>query len=201
MQESQTTDQLLKAVAEKQPHGVDNLLAANRDYVRRVVQMRIKPQLQARIDPSDIVQETLVAASQQMDDYLARRPISFRIWLRGHAIQRLVDAQRRHLSLKRDVRRETDFNYASSMAIVGGLLTARPSELLMRNELVGQIGKALGALSEPERDILLMRHAEQLKMAEIADVLGVSAGAASKRYGRAISRLLSELRRLGVVRD
>lgn len=87
------------------------------------------------------------------------------------------------------------------MEIVRGILNTRPSEQLMRNELIGQVGEALGALSDSERDILLMRHAEQLMMGEIADVLEISAGAASKRYGRAIGRLLSELRRLGVVHD
>ena len=201
VQESGITDQLLTAAAERRPHAVDDLLAANRAYVRRVVQMRVQPQLQARIDPSDIVQETLVAASRGLDDFLTRRPTSFRVWLRGHALQRLVDAQRRHLSLKRDVRRETEFNEASSMAIVGGIFSNRPSEQLMRRELVDQIGRALTALNAPERDILVMRHGEQLTMAESADALGISTGAASKRYGRAIGRLFSELRKLGVVQD
>lgn len=199
MQESRFTDQLLNAAAEKRPNAVNDLLSANRAYVRRVVQMRIQPQLQCRIDPSDIVQDTLVAASRGLDDFLARRPTSFRVWLRAHALQRLVDAQRRHLSLKRDVRREIEFNEASSMAIAGGILNNQPSEQLIRRELVDQIGRALSTLTAAEQDILVMRHAEQLSITEVADVLGIGAGATSKRYGRAITRLYSELRKLGVV--
>lgn len=197
--ESNATDRLLAAVAGGQSHAVDELLAAHRAYLRRLVQLRIHHHLQARIDPSDVVQETLLVASTGINDFIERRPVSFRIWLRSQALQRLADAQRRHLCLKRDARREMPMNDKSSLAIGAALLGSSPSEQAMRRELVDQIRAALSRLKEADRDLLLMRHGELLSIAEISDALGISADAASKRHGRAVAHLFTELRRAGIM--
>jgi RNA polymerase sigma-70 factor (ECF subfamily) len=199
MSESGDTLRLLAAIAAGKLHAVDELLATHRPYLRRLIQMRIQPQLQARIDPSDIVQETLLVASQGIDDFIKARPALFRIWLRGLALHRLFDAQRRHLSLKRDARREMSMNDDSSTAIYVALMGNSPSEHAMRCELIDQIRFSLSTLAEADRDVLLMRHGELLNIAEIGDALGISADAASKRYGRAAVRLHSALRRDGII--
>jgi RNA polymerase sigma-70 factor (ECF subfamily) len=196
--ESSTTGRLIAAVADGQPDALETLLTEHRDYIRRVVDVRVEAALRARMDPSDIVQDTLVVASQRIHDFLARRPTSFRPWLRRHAMERLIDARRKHLRLKRDVLRDIPVNDASSMAIAGGLLGSRPSEHAMRRELIEQVRTALEALSEQDREILMLRHGEQLTGVETAELLGISPDATSKRYGRAVARMVTELRRLGV---
>jgi RNA polymerase sigma-70 factor (ECF subfamily) len=112
-------------------------------------------------------------------------------------MDRLIDAHRRHISLKRDVRREIQVSDASSMAIAGGL-GHQPSQMLARQELIEQVREALRALSDTDREILLLRQAELLSNAEAAEVLGATPEAASKRYGRAVIRLAAQLRKSGV---
>ena len=69
--------------------------------MKKLVALRIDPRLRTRLDPSDIVQETQMVAFRRFDDFLARRPMSFRLWLRKTAQQQLCDAQRRHLERHR----------------------------------------------------------------------------------------------------
>lgn len=196
--ESDSTARLLAEVAGGRESALAQLLAEHRPYVRQVIHMRIDPVLRARVDPSDVVQEALVAASQKIGEFLDRRPTTFRLWLRGQALDRLIDAHRRHVRQKRDARRDVSLNDASSLAILGGLAGGCPREELLRRELVVQVQAALATLGENDREILLLRHGEQLSMAEAGVVLNISAEAASKRYGRAALRLVGELKRRGV---
>ncbi len=196
--DSSATHRLLEAVGEGDSRALDELLTHHRDYLGRVIARHIDVQLQGRIDPSDIEQDTLVAASRRMEDFLTRRPTTFRIWLRHQAIERLIDARRQHLRLKRDARRDTAVNDASSMAIAAGLLGNRPNEHLMRGEVIELVQQAMSTLAEPDREVLLLRHGEQLSNGEAAEILNISSAAASKRYGRALAHLGVELRRLGV---
>jgi RNA polymerase sigma-70 factor, ECF subfamily len=196
--DSTSTDALLTAIADGDRTAVDELLARHRGYLRRVVDVRMDAALRPRVDPSDVVQETLAVASRRLDDFLARRPTSFRIWLRRKAIERLVDARRKHLALKRDARRDNSISDASSLAIARGLLRESVGHAAIRRELSEQVREAMTQLAEIDQEIILLRHAEGLTNVEAAEVLEVDPGAASKRYGRAIGRLSAELRKMGV---
>jgi RNA polymerase sigma-70 factor (ECF subfamily) len=198
MTNSATTDSLLTAAARGDDRALELLLARHRPYLRQLVAVRLEPELQSRVDASDIVQETLVVASRRIDDFLARRPTTFRVWLRRKAIERLVEARRRHLALKRDARRDLSITDASSLAIAGGLSHGGISDAIVRQELVHTVREAVGRLSEHDQEIVLLRHAEGLSNAEAAEVLEIDPRAASRRYGRAIGRLSSELRNLGL---
>jgi RNA polymerase sigma-70 factor (ECF subfamily) len=191
------TEALLAAAAEGDDTALEKLLARHRPYLRQVVRVQLEPALRARVDASDIVQETLVVASRRMDDFLARRPTSFRIWLRRKALERLVDARRRHLGLKRDARRDLSVTDASSLAIARNLIHKSADHAAMRQELVDQVREALVRLSEADQEIVMLRHAEGLTNAEAAEVLELDPRAASKRYGRAIRRLSTELHKMG----
>lgn len=195
---STTTDTLLSAAAQGDSQAVEHLLVRHRSYLRQVVDVRLAPELQSRVDASDIVQETLIVASRRLDDYLVRRPTSFRVWLRRKALERLADARRRHLALKRDARRDFSITDASSMAIAGGLFRAGVNDAASQQELANCVREAVGRLSEPDQEIILLRHAEGLTNFEAAEVLQIDPRAASKRYGRAIGRLSSELRKMGL---
>jgi RNA polymerase sigma-70 factor (ECF subfamily) len=195
---SATTEALLSTAAAGDVAALEQLLARHRPYLRRMVEMQLEPTLQSRVDASDVVQETLLAASQTFTDFLARRATSFRVWLRGKAVDRLVDARRRHLALKRDVRRDFSITDASSMAIAGSLVPGRLTDAAVRAELAAQVREALRQLGDQDQEIIALRHAEGLSNAEAAEILELDASAASKRYGRAIGRLATELRKLGV---
>lgn len=182
-------------------NAVNTLLEFHRDYLRRVVDARLEPSLRNRLDPSDVVQEALATASTRLDEFIANRPTSFRLWLRGKALDRLVDQRRFHRSKKRDVANERSLSDASSMAILRGTSQRAVTSGIEQRELIAQVHQAIETLSEMDREVLILRHAEELTNAEAAEVMRIEAKAASARYGRAILRLSAELRRQGVCGD
>lgn len=199
--DSVTTDQLLSAASLGNSEALAQVLARHREYVRQLVAVRLEPALRARVDASDIVQETMVVASQRLDEYLAQRSTSFRVWLRRNALERLADARRRHLAKKRDARRDFSITDASSLAIARYFAEGSARHAAMRRELAQRVHEVLSGLAEADQEIILLRHAEGLTNAEVAEVLEIDPGTASKQYGRAIGRLSRELRRLGLKSD
>ena len=181
------TTRLTEALIDRAGHGDDTarreLLERYRDYLRRMVATRLDRRLAPRVDPSDIVQETLADAAQRLDDYLRDRPIPFFGWLRQIAGERVIDAHRRHvLSQRRSITREmrTPELSEESAGELGRRLMANdtsPSNRLIRKERHEQVMAALTALSPRDREVLVMRHLEQLGTAEIADALGLTEGA------------------------
>src|SRR5262245_40122871 len=109
---------LLEAVRRGDPAALDELLAGHRDYLRAVVALRLDPRLRARVDESDVVQEACLAATRRMTDYLDRRPMGFRLWLRQTAVECLVDLRRRHLGADcRAVDRELTLSDPSALLL------------------------------------------------------------------------------------
>jgi RNA polymerase sigma-70 factor, ECF subfamily len=175
------------------------LLEHYRDYLRRMVATRLDRRLAPRVDPSDIVQETLADAAERLDDYLRDRPIPFFGWLRQIAGERVIDTHRRHvLAQRRSITRETRTPELSeeSAGELGRRLMANdtsPSNRLIRKERHEQVMAALTALAPRDREVLVMRHLEQLGTVEIAEALGITEGAVESRLLRALIRLRSRL--------
>jgi RNA polymerase sigma-70 factor, ECF subfamily len=152
--------------------------------------------LAARLDPADVVQDTLAVAVQRLDDYLRARPLPFYPWLRQLAWERLVELHRRHVQArKRSVLREERWAPPlpdESVVELADRLLARgssPSARLHRRELRDRVQAALAQLAEHDREVLVLRHLEQLSTREIAAVLGVTEGAVYTRHLRAVQRL------------
>lgn len=175
------------------------LLERYRDYLRRMVAVRLDRRLAARVDASDVVQETLVEAARRLDDYLRERPIPFYGWLRQLAGERIVDTHRRHVSaLRRSVtleQRDLDLPDASADELVRRLFTAdtSPSNHLMRQERHDRLKGALASLPQRDREVLVMRHLEQLSTAEIAAMLEISEPAVKSRLLRALIRMREQM--------
>src|SRR5947209_13035588 len=173
--------------------GWRELVGRHHDRLRRMVALRLDPRLRGRVDPSDVLQEVYADAARQLPGYLAAPPLPFFLWLRQLAGTRLAKAHRHHLGTQgRDVRREVGLvPEASSAALADGLLgrEGRPSEAAMRDELRARLLAALDGMNPLDREMLALRHFEQLGNAEAARVLGLSVAAASKRYVRALERL------------
>jgi RNA polymerase sigma-70 factor (ECF subfamily) len=197
--DSARTELLLKQASLGDQNAAEELIAAHRRYLRVLIDLRMDDALRVRVDPSDVVQETQLVASQRLDDFLQRRPTSFRIWLRRKALERLVDMRRRHVhASKRSVRREITLSDRSSMALARGMIQRSPSEIASHKETAQQVRLAVRRMKETDREVLLLRHVEELSNAEVADVMAVDSATASQRYGRALRRLREELIKQGI---
>ncbi len=186
--DSSETQLLLDRIAQGDNDALERLVLAHRNYMRRIVELRMEDGLRHRVDPSDIVQETSIAVCNRIREYLERRPSSFRVWLRYQTLERIVDARRHHLAMKRTVKREYRMTDASSMSIAQRLLSG-PSQVLRKKEMAEQVRGFIDDMSDTDREILLLRYIEELSNQEAAEVLGIEPEAARKRLGRAMRRL------------
>jgi RNA polymerase sigma-70 factor (ECF subfamily) len=173
------------------------LLSRHRKRLRSMVALRLDRRLQGRLDPSDIIQEACLDATRRLTEYQRSPTMPFFLWLRFLVGQRLLDEHRRHLgAASRDADREISldrsaFPETSSAALadhVLGRLTS-PSQAAIRAERKFRLEEALGRLDPIDREILALRHFEELSNAEAAEVLGLDKSAASKRYVRALVRI------------
>ena len=190
-EDSAETERLLADVRAGDRLAFDRLLARHRASLRAFVALRLDSRLRARFDPSDIVQETQAEAYNRLDDYLDRRPMSFRAWLLRTAYQRLQKEGRRHRQARRDVVRELRLPDKSSAAFAQSILARSnsPSRAMSQQELSEQLTEALKRLSPTDREVVVMRNFEGLSNPEIAYLLDLTSDAVSKRYGRALLRL------------
>jgi RNA polymerase sigma-70 factor (ECF subfamily) len=190
------TEELIRRAAGGDTAARESLLGRHRRRLRRMVALRMDPRLAARVDPSDVVQETLTEADRRLDGYLKDRPLPFYPWLRQLAWDRLIEEHRRHIhAARRSVMREEApspaLPDASALELAGRLVSAgaSPSEAARRDELRERVREALEALSERDREVLVLRHLEQLTARETAAVLGLTEAAVKSRALRAMQRL------------
>ena len=194
--DSAETQNLLNQLRSGDAEALDRLFAKHREYLRRVVELRLDRKLRTRVDLSDVVQETHLEVAGRIDDYLRRRPMSFRLWLRETAHQRLLMLHRRHVDAQqRALGREVSLPDRSSIALAQQLLAGgpSPSQQARQRELAGKVREAVEQLPETDREIVLMRNFEELTNREVAELLQIDSVAASKRYGRALLRLRNVL--------
>lgn len=197
--ETTQTESLLQAAGRGDRAALSCLVEMHRDYLRRVVELRMDQALRGRVDASDIVQETQMVVHKRMDDFLQRRPTSFKLWLRGEAIQQVGTHYRRHVKAdRRSVKRECSISNASGGMIAQQLLAGTPSKILDRKETAAMVRKAVESMPENDRDILLLRYVEGLSNAEAAEVLTIDPATARKRHGRALKRLLKVMIETGL---
>jgi RNA polymerase sigma-70 factor (ECF subfamily) len=173
------------------------LLDQYRDRMRRMVTLRLDPRLQGRVDASDVIQEGYLDAALRLPEFGRNPAVPFFIWLRFLVGQRILKVHRHHLGAKvREVGREVSLYRApmpeaSTAALAAQLLgnLTSPSEFAMRAERKIRLQQALNAMDPIDREVLVLRHYEQLSNGESALVLGLDKSAASKRYIRAVVRL------------
>lgn len=200
--ETSQTMQLLDRIRGGDRAAVNELLALHRQRLHRFIAVRLDPQLRGRVDASDVVQEAQIELTQRMDDFLARQPMPFHVWLCKTAYENLLRLRRRHLGAeRRAVARETALPDDSSVDLAQKILAGNgpgPSDRLVHRELARRVREALAQLDVTDQEVLLLRYFDGLDNKEVAQVLGLDASAASKRYGRALLRLRKLLRAHGV---
>lgn len=173
------------------------LFALHRERLWSMVDFRLDPRLQGRIDPDDVLQDAYVAAAQRIDHYVANPSMSPFIWLRLIVSQTLVDVHRHHRGAQlRDAGREVSLpDYRgpqSTSALLAGHLVGHltsPSQAAARAEILSRVEQALEAMDPIDREVLALRHFDELSNSEVAEVLGIQQSTASMRYFRALQRL------------
>lgn len=188
------TDKLLKTARTGDLSAVSELLDRHRDRLRQMVRVRMDTRLASRVDPSDVVQETLAKGAARLPEYLQSPSLEFYPWLRQIAHDCLVDLQRRHAHAgKRTVTKEEQLalSDASAVALAQRLFTKKggPLSHLLREELLARTRQAMQGLSASDREVLTLRHLEELSTKETAAVLGVSESVIKVRLLRAVQRL------------
>jgi RNA polymerase sigma-70 factor (ECF subfamily) len=175
-----------------------DFLSAHRDRLRRMVTIRLDERLRGRIDPSDVIQEAFLEATERQPEYVRQaNTMPPFLWLRFLTLQRLQLVHRQQLGTRsRDAGRDISIHAgvspaASSAALAAQLLgrDTRASEIAIRGERKRQLQQSLDQMDPIDREVLVLRHFEQLSNGECARVLNLSESASTKRYLRALARL------------
>lgn len=193
---------LLEQARQGQQAAITALFERYQPQLRNAIALRMDRRVAARVDASDLVQETYLEAARRLPTYLDSPDMPFFLWLRWIAHEKVLACHRRHLEAdKRAVTREVPpLPVDSSAQFVRGMLGKgpSPSQAVGAVELAERLRLALQQLDDGERDLILWRHFEQLQNRDIARLLKISEAAANKRYIRALQRLRSLLLNLGV---
>jgi RNA polymerase sigma-70 factor (ECF subfamily) len=169
------------------PHALDQLFAVSRAYVRLLARVRVHGRLQAKVDPSDVVQQTLLEAYRGFAGFQGTTSAEWRAWLRGIAAHNAADVVRHYRGTdKRQVAREA--SAPEQLAAVSAEAES-PSKALMRQERELLVAAALERLSEDHRQVILLRNLQRLPFDEVARQMGRSRPAVQMLWLRALRQL------------
>jgi RNA polymerase sigma-70 factor (ECF subfamily) len=168
-----------------------------RQRLRRMVELRMDSRLRTRLDASDVLQEAYLDLAGDLEAYRADPKLRPLLWMRLHVGRRLGMLHRRHLGAQlRDAGLEIALYrealpQASSAALASMLLGRHtsPTQAARRAERLLRVQEALNTLDPIDREVLALKHVEELSRSETAEVLGISPKATAKRYFRALKRL------------
>jgi RNA polymerase sigma-70 factor (ECF subfamily) len=197
MTDSSDLDAMMTRLRTGDPDAAGELFAACRDRLKRMVRLRLDRRLQGRLDASDVLQEAFLDVQKKAADFAARPEMPAYIWLRLVTAERLLILHRRHLGAQmRDAAQEISLARggmpAASTHSLANLLLGRltsPSQAAIRSERQRRLQDALDLMDPLDREVLALRHFEELTNGEVATVLGLTKTAASNRYVRALKRL------------
>jgi RNA polymerase sigma-70 factor (ECF subfamily) len=173
------------------------LYSSHRERLVRLVSFRLAPRLYGRVDAEDVLQESYLAAAARLEHFFKRPDGSFFVWLRVVVLQTLTEIHRAHFGAQiRDANREISLEARpgpqNTSAALAAQLVAKltsPSQVAIRAEIASELEAALQTMSGIDREVLALRHFEELSNQETAEVLGIDQKAASIRYVRALKRL------------
>ena len=176
---------------------VAELLDRYRHKLLRMITLRLDGRILGKVDSEDVLQDAFIETARRIQDYLDRPSVPFFVWLRQITSQILIDTHRRYLGAKmRDANLEVTSYRMGSAATSSAMLVAQladslttPSQCAVREEMLCSLNRALEDLDQIDREVLVLRHLEELSNDEVAQILDIDKYAASKRYLRALKRL------------
>jgi RNA polymerase sigma-70 factor (ECF subfamily) len=200
---------LLERAAAGDPESLRQLFSRYRDRLKRMVHLRLSRRLSGRLDDSDIIQEAYLEISKKLPEYVKAPGMPLFLWMRHITGLKLTEVHRRHLgSQLRDADREVSLHRgglpeADSVSLAAQLLgkLTTPSQAAIKAEQRIYVQEALNSMDPIDREVLALKHFEQLSTSEIAQVLSISKSGAGSRYLRAIKRLRDILERIPGFRD
>src|SRR5437667_5689117 len=195
---------LLQRAAHGDEQAFGQLFSRYRDRLKRMVHLRLSRRLQGRVDDSDVLQEAYLEVARRLPEYVQEPVLPFYLWLRHLTGLKLAEVHRRHLGTQmRDADREVTLHRgglpeADSVSLAAQLLgkLTTPSQAAIKAETRLYVQEALNSMDPVDREVLALKHFEQLSTSEIAEVLGLSKAGAGSRYLRAIKRLREILERI-----
>ena len=195
--ESDEVSDLLRRAAAGEEGPLRELFLLHRDRLKRMVHLRLSRRLAGRVDDSDVLQEAYLDAARRLGEYVREPSLPFFLWLRRLTALKLAEVHRRHLGTQlRDADREVTLHrgglpLADSVSLAAQLLgtLTSPSQAVIKAETRLLVQEALNSMDPIDREVLALKHFEQLSTSEIAEVLGLSKAGAGSRYLRAIKRL------------
>lgn len=188
---------LLDRAAAGDEQALNRLFDRYRDRLRRMVRLRLSPRVRSRLDESDVLQESFLEISKRLDEYLRDPRMPFSLWLRYMTGLKLTELHRHHLGTQmHDAGRELSLYRgampaASSVALAAQLLgkLTSPSQAAVKAEMRIRLQETLNSMDEVDREVLALRHFEQLSNAETAEILGLPTSTTSDRHLNAVKRL------------
>jgi RNA polymerase sigma-70 factor (ECF subfamily) len=204
MAETDEVTDLLRRAAAGEEGPLRELFSRHRDRLKRMVHLRLSRRLAGRVDDSDVLQEAYLDAARRLEEYVRQPVLTFFLWLRHLTALKLAEVHRRHLGTQlRDADREVTLHrgglpLADSVSLAAQLLgtLTTPSQAVIKAETRLFVQEALNSMDPLDREVLALKHFEQLSTTEIAEVLGLSKAGAGSRYLRAIKRLREILEQL-----
>ena len=202
--ESDEVSGLIRRAAAGEEAALRELFSRHRDRLKRMVHLRLSRRLAGRVDDSDVIQEAYLEVARRLGEYVREPSLPFFLWLRHLTALKLAEVHRRHLGTQlRDADREVTLHrggwpMADSVSLAAQLLgtLTTPSQALIKAETRLLVQEALNSMDPIDREVLALKHFEQLSTSEIAEVLGLSKAGAGSRYLRAIKRLREILERM-----
>jgi RNA polymerase sigma-70 factor, ECF subfamily len=194
-------DDLLQRIQRGDERALVALFTRYRDRLRRMVRLRLDRRLQGRIDPSDVLQDAYLDVAKRAGEYVANPSLPVFLWLRLITGQRLQALHRQHIGAQmRDAGQEVSLHrgawpHATSVSLAELLLgrLTSPTQAAQRAEMQIRLQEVINAMDPIDREVLTLRHFEELSNVETAQVLGIQKAAASNRYLRALKRLKDTL--------
>jgi RNA polymerase sigma-70 factor (ECF subfamily) len=185
---------LIERARRDEPGVLDHLLDSHRNYLRLLARTGLDVSLQGKADPSDLVQDALLKASQRFDQFRGASDAELAGWLRQILARCLADFVRRYRTGRRRAGREQSLEQLvdrSSQAMERILATQgnSPSASAQRRDLGVVLSDALAQLSEDHREVIVLHHLEDLGWDEVAQRMGRSAGAVRILWTRALKQL------------
>jgi RNA polymerase sigma-70 factor (ECF subfamily) len=188
-------DQLPRALPGS-PEELGRVLEAYRNYLLRIAEQELDPDLRTKAGASDLVQETFLEAQRDFARFCGTSEDELRAWLRQPLLYNLANFARRYRgTAKRDVGREVSLEPAGSQEAGGGPAadTPSPGGQAVARERAEAVRQVLQRLPEDYRRVLLWHYEEQRSFEEIAGLLGRTPNAVRKLFARALERFQQEM--------
>ena len=196
MSELNLAPEIVDRMRRGDPQALADVFSHFRQQLRRIVRFRLDYRLAARVSDSDVLQETYIAAAKRLDHFSNHPEMPPLLWLRLIVGQQLIDLHRRHFKTEmRDIRKEVSLQQTispnTSLALAARLAGSMVSmtEIVVQAERIERLETVLNEMNPIDREVIALRHFEELSNLDTAQVLGITSSASSKRYLRAMTRL------------